>query len=265
MEINSSVNNTALCKLFERRREIKTQDDMNALMNEVAEEIVMNAKFLTPVRLSTVPKLNSDGTGTIDANTKISFALISSPEGKKYYPAFTSVDEVLKWDSMKEQKPLTLALGFDDYSDMIVSKNAAEGLVINPFSDNLILDKKLVAHWREKKQYRTTGHAEHIIHTNSDVKIGAPDPFNMELSVALSTAAKKDPAVKALWFRGMILNGEKTYLAVVDFKGDRNTVFTAIGEAAKPYLSNGMALSIVALDEALGKSAVENVMPIYKA
>ena len=165
---------------------------------------------------------------------------------------------------MAEQKPFTLALGFDDYADMIVRKNAAEGLVINPFSDNLILDKKLLAHWLEKKQYRTNGHAEHIISTDSDVKVGAPDPFNMELSVALSTAAKKDPAVKTLWFRGMVLNGEKSYLAVVDFKGERQRVFSALGEAAKPYLST-MPLSIVALDEALGKTATENVMPIYKA
>lgn len=264
MEITGSVNNTALCELFERRRNIKTQEELNTLMNEIAEEIVMNAKFLTPVRLSTVPKLNNDGTGTIDPDTKISFALISSPEGKKYYPAFTSVDEVLKWDSMKEQKPLTLALGFDDYSDMIVSKHGAEGLVINPFSDNLILDKQLIAAWREKKQYRTEGHAEHVITADSNVKTGAPDPFNMELSVALSTAARNDPAIKALWFRGMIHNGEKSYLAVIDYSGDRKKVFSAVGEAAKPYLSD-MALNIIALDEAIGKAATENVMPIYKA
>lgn len=264
MEVTTSVNNTVLRGLFDRRKDVKDEKEMAALMNEVAEEIVMNAKFLTPVRLSSPPKLNKNGTGTIDRNTKIAFSLISSPDGKKFYPAFTSVDEVLKWDTMNEQKPLTLALGFDDYSEMIVAKNAAEGLVINPFSDNLVLDKRLVALWREKKQYRTAGHAEHIISTDSDVKIGAPDPFNMELSVALSTAAKKDPAVKSLWFRGMVLNGEKSYLAVVDFKGDRQRVFSALGEAAKPYLSD-IALSIVAFDEALGKTATENVMPIYKA
>lgn len=62
----------------------------------------------------------------------------------------------------------------------------------------------------------------------------------------------------------MVLNGEKSYLAVVDFKGERQRVFSALGEAAKPYLST-MPLSIVALDEALGKTATENVMPIYKA
>ena len=264
MEITSSVNNTVLRGLFDRRSEIKDENDMAALMNEVAEEIVMNAQFLAPARLSSPPSLNKDGTGTVGKDAKISFALIGSPDGKKYYPAFTDINEMLKWESMAEQKPFTLALGFDDYADMIVRKNAAEGLVINPFSDNLILDKKLLAHWLEKKQYRTNGHAEHIISTDSDGKVGAPDPFNMELSVALSTAAKKDPAVRALWFRGMVLNGEKSYLAVVDFKGERQRVFSALGEAAKPYLST-MPLSIVALDEALGKTATENVMPIYKA
>ena len=41
MEITSSVNNTVLRGLFDRRSEIKDENDMAALMNEVAEEGIM--------------------------------------------------------------------------------------------------------------------------------------------------------------------------------------------------------------------------------
>ena len=268
MDINNSVNtpaeNPVLRELFDRSRsDLISQDERKKVMNDIAEEIVMHARLLSVVRLSK-PPVEKDGGAVLQEGTKIMFAMLNSNDGKRFYPAFTDNAELDKWESMKSEEFNTVLLGFDDYASMVIKSGGADGVVINPFGDNLMLDKLLMEHWNEKKQLRQNGHSEHIVNPNADIKLGVPDPFNMELSVALTTAAKKNASVKSLWLRGIVMEGQKGYLAVVDFKGSRTDVFNSLGEAAKPFIG-GYPLHIVAHDEGLGKAATKDVMPIYKA
>lgn len=241
-----------------------SKEEFMPMMNDIAQEIAMNARFISPVRFSQEPILNENGTAQLPEGTSISFAQLENEKGQKFYPVFTSADEMMKWEQMKEQKPQTLTLGFDDYASMVLDRNGGEGFVINPFSDNLMIAREAIERWRKKKQLQTMGHIEQRLSPDTKLDITEPKELPIPLVNAVTTAAKKDGSVKALWLLRMEHDGNKSHLLVVDFSGERDKVYNALGSAAKPFLGD-MDLSIISAADSLGKDVTKDRAPIYRA
>lgn len=265
MHLKNENTFSAANKVAELIAKAKTasKEDFVPLMNELAQEIALNAKFISPVRFSKEPVLSENGTATLPEGTTIAFAQLSNEKGQKFYPVFTSADELMKWDQMKSQKPQTLTLGFDDYAAMILDKNGGEGFVINPFSDNFVVGKDTVERWKNKKQLETKGHFERRLSPNEKLDVSEPKNLPMALANALIGAAKKT-AVNALWLLDLEQDGVKSHLAVVDFTGERDEVYNALGSAAKPFLGE-MELNMVSAADSFGRDVTQNRTPIYKA
>ena len=75
-------------------------------------------------------------------NTQIQFQLITTPDGRAFFPAFTDLEELKKGFPGADQQ--TVVLPFADYARMILRDKAAQGLVVNPFGDSLTLEQPLV-------------------------------------------------------------------------------------------------------------------------
>lgn len=258
-----SMTNSKLIELIASVKSASKEEFM-PIMNDIAQEIAMNARFVSPVRFSKEPILNENGTAQLPEGTTISFAQLENDKGQKFYPVFTSADELMKWEQMKAQQPQTLTLGFDDYASMILDRNGGEGFVINPFSDNLMIAHEAVERWRKKKQLQTKGHIEQRLSPDTKLDITEPKELPMPLVNAVTEAAKKDAAVKALWLLHMEHDNSKSHLLVVDFDGERDKVYTALGSAAKPFIG-GMDLSIISAADSLGRDVTKDRAPIYKA
>lgn len=257
-----TAENSKISELISKAK-TASKEDFPAIMTELAQEIALRAKFISPVRFSKDPILESDGTAKLPEGTQIAFAQISNEKKEKYYPAFTSVDELMKWDLMQGQKPQTLTLGFDDYAAMILDRKGGDGFVINPFSDNFVVGKEALERWKTKKQIEIKGHIEKRITQGEKMNVIEPKVYPMALANSLIGAAKK-LAIKKMWLFELEQNGEKSHLAVVDFTGDRDQIFNALGAAAKPFLNN-MDLNMVNAKSSFGVEAVQNHAPIYKA
>jgi len=61
----------------------------------------------------------------------------------------------------------------------------------------------------------------------------------------------------------MVKENEKSYLLIVDFKGDRNSVFSAIANAAIPHIHNGMPVDMVPFTDKFGRDAATGE-PFYR-
>ena len=223
----AKVENTRLKELFARRKQCTDNEQLAPIMNDIAEEIVMNARFLSLVRTE---KAGGD-------TARISFALLNDGKGRRFYPLFTDTEELMKWQLAQAENPSTMALAFDNYAQMIVDKNAADGIVLNPFGDNLLIEKETVSRWWEKKQIVKKGEA-----------------------------AKRHGEIRRLWLRQMEQDGKTGFLAVMDGDNIKSSVINELGTAAKPYLKKyELELNIVFFGSELGKKAVENVLPVYTA
>lgn len=251
LHINEKLAKQPLDDLFAERREMagKPQEEQVELLNRLINELVMNAMFIAPV---TFPNGYDSG--------DVTFSLLRSPDDVGFFPLFTNSDELAKWNGMNDAQ--TVQLPFDRYADMINARDGFGGIVVNPFSDNFVVEKKIVLEWYEQKQLAVNGHASHAITKDTKYEFYVPEPYPLQVSTKLCEAAKKLPEVNRLWLRGVKLDGKDSYLAVVDFSGDRDKVLTVLGENAKDFL-NGMSLHVVQLQNGFAEEAVENVLPIY--
>lgn len=255
-------NGKKLADLLEKRKSCTNQEEAISVLNEIAQEVVMNARFISAVSFSEEPVLNPNGTVNIADGTKMTFALVSDKAGKKYFPAFTSPDELMKWKTTREGLPKTVNLGFDDYAALVLDRHGAEGIVIDPFGGNLPLDAKIIRRWRERKQILTTGHYRTVIESGEKIKLTDPEPYPEELVKALSAAAEGIPEIKTMWLRHMLNEDRESHLVIVEFKGDTDKVLSALGEAGKPHL-DGLPLDMISSANKVGKDASDNVKPFY--
>lgn len=97
--------------------------------------VAMKCNFLSPVKIEPAPQVNADGTLTVLPDAKISFSLIESGEHKRYFLAFTDMEEYYKW---RTDKPTNIVVAFDGYASMVLDRKGADGFVINPFTENII-------------------------------------------------------------------------------------------------------------------------------
>lgn len=263
IDVNKPLENPKLKELFSLRNAGLPEKEYSDVLNQLLEEIVMNAHFLSVIQMSKAPEQNGDGTATFKENTTIGFPMLSAADGRKFYPVFIDWEELGKWEEMRNPPPQTLILSFDDYASMVLGQNQADGIVVNPFSDNLPLDRDLMMHLRARKEIITSGCAEIQIEKDTPVRLGEPAKSPVKLIDALVKHAQKHKNIRTAWLRLMEKEGELSFLVVVDADGDRNEVFASIAEAARPYLDE-MYLDMVPFHSDFGRTAVDGVTPIYQ-
>lgn len=259
--INEKLEPQELHKLITSRRSTAEDDTaaQNKLMDAIATEIVMKAKFVCAVNISPKPTEESDGTYKLDDKAKISFMLLENEKFGKIFPVFTDESELEKCGAFSNY--YTIITDFDYISGVIADGGVCEGMMINPFDDNMFISRNAVSKWREKKQILQTGRANHLVTGNTPVDVYTPNPYPLQLSNKLCEIAKDLPEVNALWLRGITLNGDKGYLLVINaLQPDR--FYDIFGVAGKDFIGK-MPLHIVPLNGDLGRKATLNVLPIY--
>lgn len=139
MEFNKTVSNPMLIGSMQVMKAEPTPEHKNMFVNEM-----MKAKFLAPVVITPEPELNEQGEPVIGKENKIQFPMLTAPDGKNFFMAFTDKMELKGYKDGEET--YTFALTIDDYTRMILSKGSvAAGFVLNPYGDNIIIPKEMLA------------------------------------------------------------------------------------------------------------------------
>ena len=125
------------------------RENTPANQDRALRELMTQAHLLAPVVLTPAPPPAVAGQTTLEQNIAIQFQLISSQEGRPFFPAFTNWGELRKLCGPKNQQ--TLLLAFDDYAAMILRDNRGAGFVIDPFGCCLSFDRAMVAHLAQRK------------------------------------------------------------------------------------------------------------------
>ena len=127
------IDNAALKKAAAALREENNPQNFNAVIN-----LMMRGVFLAPAKIEigeNAPKPDENGRIQLPKDTKVTFALLKSGDGKSFFTAFTDAEELDKW----QNKPAgqVMLLRFDDYARMLNGNDHVAGFVLNPFTDNL--------------------------------------------------------------------------------------------------------------------------------
>lgn len=253
----AELNNTKLLEAISVMKESKTPESQQAVL----EEIVMNAQFMIPAEVSKISEEEAKTLPNPQHNTRIKFAMITNDKRQTFFPAFTSIDELHKWN--KEYKGHTINLSFDDYALMISKEERIGGMVVDPFSSNLVIDRRMAEDLKIRKEVRLKGSAERVLKSGTKVKLGVPKEYPNELIDAIKEYMKTKEEINAAYFRLMLKeDGAASYLIAVDFDGDKDELFSGIADAARPHLGN-MFIDLISVEVGLGKSVSENTEPFY--
>lgn len=262
--VNRPLTNPVLTGLFKRRREIDPSDKeaMAECMSRIAEEVVTKAHFLSVVKMENGNfEPDESGNVVLEENARITFPMLNGPENKPYFPVFTDWEQLREWEPCKEADVDTLILTFDDYYAMV--EDNENGVVINPFSDNIIFTNAHMHHFKEVKELNATGRSEHVITERTEVMIGEPEQYPTEMTDAVIKYAKKMKNINAIWLKLMMDGTEKSFLLTVDFTGDRAATFDGIASVARPYIPYGMFINMISAGEPTAESIVKD-KPFYK-
>ena len=263
-DVNKPLTNPKLSEMLNKRAQQDEIDEneKRALINAIVEECVTNARFLSIVQIdeNDITK-DENGNVTFNKDSHINFVLLNGPENKTYFPVFSDWEQLRKWEAYKDEDVNTMILSFDDYYAMV--KDNESGIVINPFSDNIIFTNADIHRFKEIKDLNTTGHSERVITEDTKVYLADPEPYPKEMTEAIIKYAKTQPNINAIWLKLMINGDEQSLLLSVDFEGDRNTVFDGIANVARPCIPKGLFIDMVPSNEGIGARVVKN-KPFYK-
>ena len=261
---------------------------------EFMQEVV-KARFLAPASFDPEPETGEDGQPKLQANTKASAPEVANNEGKKYLPAFTDWKSAQKWE-LKEGQRL-IATNFEDYAAMVLRDQDASGFVINPFEENIRIERNVIAAIKQQQaafikqklaeaQKRQAEQKGQAAAGQGNGAAGQPAgqqgqsaPGQAQRTVTLSfhriekcpekfleearTYLKTQPVKKA-YLQGLMQGDRKGCLFVLDHEGDEKALFNELAKISKPYMP-GMYLYATTVNSDLGKKAINGMEPFYEA
>lgn len=246
MDINKPITNPNLVNVI---KEIKQGNKKE----ELFWEEIFKGKFLCPINMEigeTTQKENEQI--VLGEGTSIVLLNIDNEQRKHFLMAFTDWDELKKWKTNYAQQ--TLVLSYEDYQGIILKNDSAyQGMVINPFGENIVLDRQMLSNTRKN---------EHIIQKGESVMIGIPKEYPADMVNKLKDYFVKMQNVEKAYLLWIVRGNESSYLLVLDSKISPQQLFPLIGQICQPFLK-GKLLDMVLADSGLGKGAIEGQTPFF--
>ena len=253
INLDQPVENPKLKELL-RERVNKPQEEQLAVMNQIAQEVAMNAYFLIilDVKGSAVER-KEDGSLIFQKGTKLSFPHLETEDGMTVLPLFTDWEELRKWEPFRFGKVDTLIVPFDEVYSFVESTQAP--VVIDPFGDSFMMPFAMLDHIRKVKAGKSRPQMvqKQVVKEDTKVAIGQPKKYPMQMVNAIRAYAEGVPAIKAIWLKMMLKDGEESFLIIVDADGDASAYFSGIARAAEPYRPKKTGIYMVPTSEAFGR------------
>ena len=195
-------------------------------------------------------------------STQVQFRLLENNQTKqKFFGVFTDIEEMNKWNgTVGSHKVVT---DFDSIAGMIMDPESnTAGFVINAFGKSVTFPKPMAI--SIKQQYDYMRRKKNIIENGTQVRVGEPEEYPIDMMAALINHLSTEPQVNAAYLRMIEKDEKKGYFIVVDFLGDMDKTFEGIADAAKPFIDDEEALTIMPITMEFARQAVKEIEPFYK-
>ena len=263
------ITNPELVEALKALHQENTPQNQGKVLGLVVEQAV----FLSPAVVTPAPQQPSQA-NPAQKQATIQFQLITTKDGRPFFPAFTDVDELRKFAG---QKPVqSVMLRFDDYVSLIQRNEKACGFVVNPLGLSLTLDRKTVESLAAKKkevaqlrqqqrqQQQQAAYSQETIEKDAQVMVGDPDEVPQAMLDAVSQMAQGRQDIRTLWLRQMIRpDGTPSLIIVVDHTGTQAEVFEAVAEAARPHFGR-FPVDMIPYGTSFAEAATDGVEPFFR-
>ncbi len=221
-------------------RRADTQDEL-AMLQELYK-----ASYITPIQMQ-------EGGPVLP--------MLRKEDGTRLMMFFTDWPELRRYD--KNQQCEYKKVGFHDMKVLIEN---VDGIVVNPFGVNIVLDQEML-HAVEQASNGTLQLPARKITMDGDtqIRITAVNEDAQELMDAAAELLKENQKVNAAYLRMIVKDNEPrpSYLMVLDASCPLKELYRAIADKTIP-LAKGMDIEFVSYQEDFGRSVAEKTKPFYK-
>lgn len=226
------------------------------LEQTVYEQICSDARFLSVVH----PAADFSA-----ENPKYDFPVLTTTgHGYIFYPIFTDMEELRKWN--KDEDVQTMVLTLDDYAEMIAENSKIQGLVINPYGANFSIERDMVDYLKVQKAFIGKAAIEQMFHAQEEEgpQLSDPEVYPEAMVQAMRDYMSTNDTISRAWLRQMVNEGEKSYLVIIEsHDSDTNGDFGEVSSVALPFLTD-MYLDFLAFEDNFAKKAVEGIAPFFE-
>ncbi len=255
-----------------------TNDDLLALWRKVTlehsdenmsaflEELVEHASLITLVLGDQPAPTLADGHLDFDQELELHFPLLTGEDDQTFQPFFTDWQSALtlldQWRESGNQDAADQAQGvvvnFAEMVQFIESNADVRGAVINPFADNITLDRDSLLDLDKQAKARRNPE-DQPVHVGDGRK--APDGL-LETLVDKFAA---DGQVERAWMRTLTMGDAQSFFLILDMpeRADQDQFFDDLTTLANEYLdAEEIGLTIAPYSEELA-AAANGAVPFY--
>lgn len=259
MEQKPTNFNTALEEAMALVKNDKSPEAQDKFLN-----VLVKSRLITPVTIDPPPTEQDEmGRSKIPPNAKITFHLMKNDNGSLYYPMFSNWEELRKGPHAPTQN--TLVLPFREIANIIIKNpESSEGFVLNPFNEGIVVSKQLVEGVVNviEKAMKEQKPSLSEMKVGTDVKLGDFKNPPQEIIDKLTEYFDNTCCVTTAYILAMMHDDKHSFLVVVDYEGDKQKIYTEIGNIIKP-LAGDRGIAITDCDSELGKKAMIGRFPFY--
>ncbi|WP_461213010.1 SseB family protein [Lacticaseibacillus sp. GG6-2] len=243
-----------------------TLDQSDDNMGTFLEELVEHSSLITLVLSDEEVPTKADGHLDFDQELELHFPLLTGQDDQTFQPFFTDWQAALtlldQWTESGNQDAVDQAQGivinFAEMVQFISSNPDVRGAVINPFADNITLDRDslLDLDKQAKSRHETE---EQPVHVGDGRK--APDGL-LETLVDKFAA---DGQVQRAWMRTLTMGDAQSFFLILDMpeRDDQDQFFDDLTVLANEYLdAEDIGLTIAPYSDELA-GATNGAVPFY--
>lgn len=213
---------------------------------------IFKGEYIIPVDGSKIIiDKNAGNELNISHDSKFSFPVLENKDGKKYYPFFTDWNEYRKFDVKTEYT--IMAAGFRDMEKFI---DKADGIVINPFGTNIILNYEMLSTIAQA--------SKELKKESSKISVGDPKNYPLQMVRKISEVLWDKEYVSAAYLKLMLKNREESYLVALEGKLPEKTesLYNEIAENALPESEN-IPIDFIDYSSDFAKKVFKDAEPFY--
>ncbi len=232
--------------------------------NEVTIErmntCLISGQLIAPAQWDKPPVENENGQMVFEPDTKFQLLVIADDQGNYYFPMFTSMEELRKWDKNNETESLVMT--FEQYLPFIeMSKNDVFGIVLNAYSENVPISCQYILDLNADRLKNLTEHQ-----VTSDELFDLRDPVGKvdDLRQSLIGVGQHYSEIKAIYLKERLVKNQPSHwFIVVDMVPENPKLFQILGESARPY-AKGKGIEFLFASTPEGKKIVQENQGIYQ-
>ena len=247
----AEVRNDSLKEAMETLRTTRTRDNEIRMFEELQK-----AMFLVPVRFE-----NGQG------NLKVHFIMVSTPDKKNFFPVFTDAQEAEKLSLPEGEKREFLGRTLKEFEPIFAdTRGQAAGIVVNPFTSNILLQRDLISKLNTQKASAVGGAPVNAkkgeVPQELPVRFDEPRVYPTALVNAVYEACRSIPEISRVWYKQMMIGPNVNHGLIVETDKFTQELGEALKAAAEPC-AKGVPVQVLKLTPELDKNVIKDAVALY--